>query len=413
MLTEAQLNIISEKLVPLYADLEMWTIKDITRRLQKTGRWTETAELQAQALQRQGFSPARIQAEVMKTLQRDPAFWKEVGENTIAHKQAMAKKYAALSRDIEHELDDICTKSVGLAFRQDLALWAQAGRSLVAPSSLAQLQEAFYRQTLGELQNLTRSTGFKLPTGWAMEAQAYQKSLDFALIKVTSGAATYQTAIRDACHALSKSGLRGVTYYDSEGNPKLTNHVDVAVRRALLTGSAQVAARITEANMDSTGVDLVEVSSHWGARPEHAAWQGGIYSRSGKHKRYKGLVAATGYGTVDGLAGWNCRHLMFPFFEGFSQPQKWAPEPPPIKYKDKKLSYYDCTQVQRGMEREIRAYWREYEAMPSDDLKGEMDAKYNEYMKFSRTANIRPKLERTYPEYKTKVAHMFKQLAAN
>lgn len=66
------------------------------------------------------------------------------------------------------------------------------------------------------------------------------------------------------------------------------------------------------------GCDLVEVTAHAGARPEHAEWQGKVYSRSGKSKKYPDLVEVTGYGTGPGLGGWNCRHSMFPFYENIS-----------------------------------------------------------------------------------------------
>lgn len=58
------------------------------------------------------------------------------------------------------------------------------------------------------------------------------------------------------------------------------------------------------------------MTAHGGARPEHAEWQGKVYSRSGKSKKYPSLVDKTGYGTGPGLGGWNCRHSMFPFYEG-------------------------------------------------------------------------------------------------
>lgn len=64
------------------------------------------------------------------------------------------------------------------------------------------------------------------------------------------------------------------------------------------------------------GCDLVEVTAHAGASPEHAGWQGKVCSRSGKSKKYPSIVEATGYGTGPGLGGWNCRHNMFPYYEG-------------------------------------------------------------------------------------------------
>ena len=61
--------------------------------------------------------------------------------------------------------------------------------------------------------------------------------------------------------------------------------------------------------------DLVLVSAHMGARTgdggenpgNHSWWQGKIYSRSGKSKKFPPF-SLTGYGTASGLSGVNCRH---------------------------------------------------------------------------------------------------------
>lgn len=73
--------------------------------------------------------------------------------------------------------------------------------------------------------------------------------------------------------------------------------------------------------LDEQECDLVEVSSHYDARPEHALWQGQIYSRSGKHSKYKPFKIC-GLGTLTGLCGINCRHSFFPYFEGMPKASK-------------------------------------------------------------------------------------------
>ena len=92
--------------------------------------------------------------------------------------------------------------------------------------------------------------------------------------------------------------------------------MDVAVRRAVLTGVNQTTARMQIARADEMECDLVETTAHMGARPEHMDWQGRIFSRSGKSRKYPDFVKSTGYGTGPGLCGWNCRHSFFPYFEG-------------------------------------------------------------------------------------------------
>ena len=101
---------------------------------------------------------------------------------------------------------------------------------------------------------------------------------------------------------------------------------------------------------------------HAGARPSHAAWQGKLVSLSGK----KGYLDKRdiGYGTGPGFKGWNCRHDWYPFFEGIShraysnQRLKELSEKK-VVYNDEEIGYYEATQKQREMERQIRATRRE------------------------------------------------------
>lgn len=104
------------------------------------------------------------------------------------------------------------------------------------------------------------------------------------------------------------------------------------------------------------GWDLMELTAHSGARPEHAHWQGKIVSRSGQ-KGYLSL-RDIGYGEATGFKGVNCRHDWYPYYKGsartYTQKQlnKWKNEK--VTYNGKKISKYDATQIQRKMERQIR-----------------------------------------------------------
>ena len=148
-------------------------------------------------------------------------------------------------------------------------------------------------------------------------------------------------------------------------------------------------------NCEATGTDLVEVTAHWGAREDHAIWQGKIYSLSGKSKKYPDFAICR-YGEVDGLKGVNCRHDFYPFFEGISEPTQWPKEPEAIEYKGRTYTYTEATQKQRQMERNVRATKREIEAQKvlGGDIKI-LEAKKRkqiaEYHEFSNAMDIRPK----------------------
>ncbi len=187
--------------------------------------------------------------------------------------------------------------------------------------------------------------------------------MDTAWLQVSSGAFDADSAIRQAVKRLSEQGIEAVRY------PK-SGHVDTvetAVRRAVLTGVNQTAARLQEKLADELGCDLVEVSAHAGARPEHAEWQGKIYSRSGQSEKYPDFRSSTGYGTGAGLCGWNCRHTFGPYIEG--SPRVWTEEKlaelnaPKYEYNGERLTEYEALQKEKYFDRQIHRWRREEAAM--------------------------------------------------
>ena len=181
-------------------------------------------------------------------------------------------------------------------------------------------------------------------------------------MQVQSGAFSSEQAIQTAVKDLSRQGVSSITYPSGH-----TDSLDVAVRRAIITGVNQTAAKLSEKLADELGCDLVEVTAHHGARPTHAEWQGQVYSRSGKTPGYDNFIDATGYGTGEGLCGWNCRHSFYPYYEGTSRAysQKMLDEynNKTVTYNGQKLTEYEATQQQRYIERQLRRWKREYQAM--------------------------------------------------
>lgn len=172
-----------------------------------------------------------------------------------------------------------------------------------------------------------------------------------AYIRVLNGVDTLEQAIRDACHAYASQGVR-VQYVTQSG--RIINYsFDAAVRRDIMTTIGQTAAEFTIQRNEEYGNDLVQVSAHFGARPSHALWQGKVYSLSGKTKGYALLSEATGYGTVTGLCGANCRHTFWPYFAGYSKEEQEK-----VGLTENRIQY-EKQQKQRYYEREMRRYKRE------------------------------------------------------
>ena len=224
-------------------------------------------------------------------------------------------------------------------------------------AALNNLLDAGARQTCGTWQNLTATTANTV-TG------AFERTLDAAWLKVSTGAFDYKTAVKQAVDSLADD-MPMVTYPSGH-----KDSIEVAARRAVLTGVNQTTGKLQVARMDEMGCEFVETTAHGGARPSHAEWQGRRFHRGGavdyKGRHYPDFEAATGYGTGAGLCGWNCRHQFFACFPELGDPPQWTQEQLQelnarnIEWNGKKYTAYEISQMQRARERNVRRWKKRY-----------------------------------------------------
>lgn len=399
-LTDEQIEKLADDyLIGLYQQMEKDVLQDIARRVRKTGRLTETAEIMARDMHEQGFSTAKIYAEVMKILQADPAYMKEVAENTKAYKQMVTEEIRQTVKDAKKAGNKLVAEAGDMAYNNDLSMWELSGADLSKPNNMTQIINSFQKDLNGQLKNLTRTTGFKgTQLGTTGVMQAYQRSLDTALLEVATGTFSFDEACNRVVKELAQSGLRSIDYASGR-----SYQLDTAARMCVRTSMNQMAGKITEANVRNSSTDLVIVSQHEGAREEHADVENQIFSMSGDSDKYPAFSDplpcdggnGAGYGDVTGICGINCRHTFFPFWEGISEvPEKldvWDEK----EVDGKTYDYYGATQHQRSMEREIRALKREeYVADTKEaaqEIRRQISAKTTEYHNFSEAVGIRAK----------------------
>lgn len=209
---------------------------------------------------------------------------------------------------------------------------------------MKRMYKAALAKTCTEAINLTKTTA-------TTSMSAYISACDLAHMQITSGAFTYQTAIKNAVISAAKQGCTVI--YPSGHKSSL----NAAIRRAVLTGVNQTSGKVQEMRADEYQIDLMEISAHAGARPEHAQWQGKIVSRSGR-KGYLSLDDI-GYGEVTGFMGANCRHDWHMYFEGASKPaytQKQLNElkNAEVTYNGETMPMWKGIQKQRAMEYSVR-----------------------------------------------------------
>lgn len=379
-------------LISLYEDFEADVLNDLCRRLQLSGTVTESALNQIRVLQQQGRSFPYIE-----------------------------KRLQQLTGSSQREIDRMFDEAV----ERNAAYYREViDRSVItAPQSdweqmLIQQTDAIRRQTQAEFRNLTQSMGFAIREGSKVKfygiAEAYQRILDKAFLKVSSGAFDYNTAIRGAVRELTDSGVQMVHYASG-----WHNRVDVAARRAVMTGITQLSGRYTEQSMEFLDTRYVETTAHSGARniqgpngwEAHTEWQGKwfYWSKNGERDplgRYPDFIQKTGYGYGSGLCGWNCRHSFFAVVPGINEPSYTAGElknidPPPFTYQGREYDAYAATQKQRQIEAKMRELKRRLigEKASSDEkyyaaTATRLNRLSEEYKAFSKAAGLRPQPER-------------------
>jgi len=286
---------------------------------------------------------------------------------------------------------------------------------------LQQLIGAVKSQTGNEFRNITGTMGFTVKnvagTSEFVSTNEYiQKVLDEAAMHVLNGTYDYNSMIKRVVDEMTKSGVRTIEY--SSG---YSTRIDVAARRAIVTGLNQVTSRISEDNMEKLDTQFVETSWHSTARPSHQIWQGRVFywNKSNVNEEitidgihYKAFIKETGYGTVEGLCGANCYHTFYPFIPGVSVrnytdeelDQMNAAENEVKEYNGKEYTKYEATQEQRRLERTLRKLRQDIDLMEKAGLTDEDEelvgkkCKYQTYMRrykdFSKEMGLKEHWER-------------------
>lgn len=274
--------------------------------------------------------------------------------------QSVNKIIAKKAKTAEKTVREIYTEAVTTAIKEDMQVYEYAVKdNIISKSEGAKLNTYFrsiafndiFRKGLQNTNQLMRNLTNSMAKA---SGNALIHAMDLAWLEVASGAYTPDEAVYKAVKNLADKGIAVVTY-EKSGEKIAARHdqVDVAVRRAVRTSINKTCCDMQLDLAGEMGCDLVEVTSHLGARPTHADWQGQVYSLSGKHPKYKPF-SVTGYGTGDGLGGWNCRHSFYPYFEGLSERASV-----PSFTSEENEEYYKLTQKQRALERDIRKSKRE------------------------------------------------------
>ena len=250
--TPELLDALPEELAELFRGLENTLLDEICSRLALKDQLNEVTVQAIRALRSHGIDTKEIEKAIRKTSGISEKKLKELFDDVIARNQKYYTEVIDMARLTQPDI-------------------------LVNAATI----EAIRAQTLDEFHNITQSMGFLVDKGRTMlpPARAYQWALDSAVMQIQSGAISYNQAIKSAVQQLA-GGLKVVNYESGH-----VDHIDVAVRRAVMTGVNQICQQYSIQSMEYLGTNFVEISAHSGARDidgpngweAHTKWQGKVF----------------------------------------------------------------------------------------------------------------------------------------
>lgn len=359
-----------DTLVDMYGLVEIDILSDMARRITTYDYFIPAAQHQNQKLQELGMT-----------------------------QEVIIEKLAALTGQTQQEIVDLLSEASAEAVADDIEYYTSAEvyePSKVNTEALHEQLNSGLIQTQESFFNITRTTA-------NTATKQFERALDRAWTQINIGGMDYTTAVKSAIIDLAEKGLESIEYESGR-----VDTLEVAVRRAVVTGANQTALKTQEVLSDELGVDLVETTAHGGARPAHAKWQGKVFSRKGEITidgvTYEDFETATRYGHGDGLGGWNCRHSFHPYIPGtsraYTEKDLKALDEKNLTYNGEKYNEYEASQIQRSIERDIRALKRKVNTLEAGGLDASEERKnlreaQKRYTDFTEQTGIRKQSART------------------
>ena len=370
MLTAQQIAALRDAASKITDPINDYLIQDIARRIAEAGQLTSTAAYQVWRMQQLGKSQREFERELRRLLQQSR---KQIRK--ILHQSAQSGYGLDINR---------FPTSAAIPFEKNAAL------QQIVSAAVELAQEDF--------TNIVQTIGFVNPFGKPEPlTSAYITSCDFAFKQVVTGAASYTEAIRQATRNLAAKGVRVIDYESG-----VHTSLEAAVRRNIMGGLGLMQEQISQQVHDDLGCDGWEITAHANSAPDHEPIQGRQYSDA--------AYAALNGSLRRRIGTLNCGHAAFPIILGVNAPQHTQAELEKFRSDNEKgvtvdgvhYTGYQATQMQRSLERAIRAQKRKVmvdeaagdgEKLAQDKTK--LALLHQRYEEFSKAAGLRTQYERT------------------
>lgn len=369
MLSAEEIAALRDASIELTQPIIDYLIRDLAERISKAGQFTATAQYETWKLQQLGISQKQIKKQLKK-----------------------------LIKVSNRELRQLLTQGAEVGYNFDMRKLPQVQAvPFEQNAAIQQLVSAAVTLAQDDLTNITQTLGMVDPWGNAQPLQAaYRKSMDFAFMQVSTGAADYNTAIRQATKNLAEKGVLVIDYESG-----VHTSLEAAVRRNIMGGLGIMQEQISRRNHDEMGADGWEIDAHNNSAPDHEPIQGRQYPDAEYEALNNSLVRRIG--TL------NCGHSAYPIIMGVNRPQ-YTPEQleamrkaneEGFTYNGRHYTGYEATQRQRVLETAMRKQKRrilvdettgDAKKLQNDQIRLQMLRQ--EYARFSKTAGLRTQNER-------------------
>lgn len=346
MLSDVDIDNLIQPFVDRQIALETYVINIIAKRVGEIGTLSKTDVYRLQQLFKSGSDVRLINQQISKVLSIQEKQVKQLIKDVAVNTYAEAKPFYDYRRKFQLPLsqNDRLQKNIKAIGKQTADTFKNLSNSKAIGFTIRDMKNPghmkFYSTT-----------------------ETYQTVVDEAVQSVTTGVLDFDTAMCRALKQLNDSGMRKM-YWDSGYSRRL----DSTVRMNILGGIRQINQQVQLQIADEIKADGIELSAHSFSAPDHEPVQGHIFTMENFNKLQSEESFKDTYGNSftpirRPIGEWNCKHFTQAVIIAVHKPTWSLSDLAQLKKANNKgyttsdgkhYTMYECTQLQRKYETDIR-----------------------------------------------------------
>lgn len=341
----------TNKIVQMYQKLNTDLVNNIIKHLKNTGDINTYTKAQMRNLAKRGGKEVLIEA---------------------------LKKTNSLSAKRKKELVELFSEIAKENIESYKELYDYRNVELALTKSQLNILSSAVKMTDKELKNFTKTIAFK-------SQNEYVKAIDKMYFQVVTGGIDFNTAFRKTTNELAE---KGITLTTKNGTNR---SLEASVRQNVLTGIRKTVIEINNDIGEQLGCDGVQINITPNCRPDHQVINGRKFKTNSKEwKNNKHL-----------LDDYNCQHYPTPIIYGieknlYTNKQIKKANSREIEYNGEKIPYYEATQKQRALEREVRNAKKTYLNNPTTENKAKVTNAQAKVRKYCNETKLERQYDREY-----------------